>query len=77
MALVRERIIPAERSQLVGEVSAKLLRIEGCRMVSVRIPYGINLDFLDRTSLEHSDKAFHYVTRTKYFTRTQKKKIAK
>jgi hypothetical protein len=34
-AWVRERTIPTERQPLVGEVSAKLLRIEGCPQLSV------------------------------------------
>jgi hypothetical protein len=33
MALVRERTTPTERPPLVGEVSTKLLRIEGFRVV--------------------------------------------
>jgi hypothetical protein len=49
VALVRERTIPTVRPPLVGEVSAKCLRIEGCRMVSAADPYGCNLDFLDRS----------------------------
>jgi hypothetical protein len=35
-----------------------------------RIPYGHNLCFLDRTSLEHSHKVLHKNTRTKHFTRS-------
>jgi hypothetical protein len=35
-----------------------------------RIPYGRNLGFLDRTSLEHSHKVLHYNILTKYFNRT-------
>jgi hypothetical protein len=49
VTLVRERTIPTERSPLVGEVSAKLLRIEGCRVVSAADLYGHNLGFLDRS----------------------------
>jgi hypothetical protein len=41
-----------------------------------RIPYGRNLDFLDRTSLEQSHKVFHYNTRTNYFTRTHAKSVS-
>jgi hypothetical protein len=51
VALVRERTIPAERPPLVGEVSASFC--------IKRDPDGRNLGFLDRTSLEHSHKAFH------------------
>jgi hypothetical protein len=49
MALVRERTIPTKRPLLVGEVSAKFLRIEGCRVVSVTDPHGSILGFLDRS----------------------------
>jgi hypothetical protein len=42
--------IPTERSPLVGEVSANLLRIKGCRVVSKMDPYGRILAFLDRNS---------------------------
>jgi hypothetical protein len=34
---------------LVGEVSAKILRIEGYQLVSVTDPYGCILEFLDRS----------------------------
>jgi hypothetical protein len=47
MAWVRERTIPIERPQFVREVSANILRIEVCRVVSVADSYGFNLDFLD------------------------------
>jgi hypothetical protein len=49
VALVRERNIPTERQPLVGNVSANLLRIEGCHMVSVTDPYGRILGSLDRS----------------------------
>jgi hypothetical protein len=38
VALVRERTIPTEQQPLVGEVSANVLRTEGCRMVSAADP---------------------------------------
>jgi hypothetical protein len=38
VARVRERTIPTERPPLVGEVSVKFLRIEGCRVVSAADP---------------------------------------
>ena len=40
VALVRERTIPTERPQQVGEVSANFLRIEGCHVVSATDPHG-------------------------------------
>jgi hypothetical protein len=48
VALVHERTIPTQRPPIVG-VSAKFLRIEGCRMVSTADPYSRNLGFLDRS----------------------------
>jgi hypothetical protein len=47
MALVRKRTIPTERPPLVGEVSAKLLRVEGAKWSAQRIPTAVNLRFLD------------------------------
>jgi hypothetical protein len=38
VALVRERTILTERLQLVGEVSANFMRLEGCRLVSSADP---------------------------------------
>jgi hypothetical protein len=49
MVWVRERTIPTERPQLVGEVVANFLRIEGCHVVSVTDPYGRILGFLARS----------------------------
>jgi hypothetical protein len=49
VALVFERTIPTERPPLVGEVSANVLRIEVCHVVSVTDPYGRILRFLDRS----------------------------
>jgi hypothetical protein len=46
--LVRKRAIPIEQSPLVGEIQCRLLRIEGCRVVSGS-PTVINLCFLDRS----------------------------
>jgi hypothetical protein len=40
LALVRERTIPTERPPPVDEVSAKLLRVEGCHVVSATGPHG-------------------------------------
>jgi hypothetical protein len=48
MARVRERTIPTERPQLVGEVIANFAD-RGCHVVSVTDPYGRNLGFLDRS----------------------------
>jgi hypothetical protein len=47
VVLVRKRIIPTERPQPVGEVSAQLLADRGCRVVSATDPHGRNLGFLD------------------------------
>jgi hypothetical protein len=52
MALVRERTIPTERPQLVGEVSANFCGLRGVAWSVRRIPYGSNLDFLDRRTLQ-------------------------
>jgi hypothetical protein len=41
VALIRER------SPVVGEISVNILRIEGCRVVSVTDPYGGIVGFLD------------------------------
>jgi hypothetical protein len=38
-----------ERPPLVGEVSANFLRIQSCRVVSAKEPFGCNLGFLDRS----------------------------
>jgi hypothetical protein len=59
VALVRERTIPTELPPLVGEVSANFCGQRGVAWSVRRIPYGRNLGFLDRTSLEHSHKALH------------------
>ena len=40
VALVRERTIPTERPPPVGEVSANILRIEGCHVVIATDPHG-------------------------------------
>jgi hypothetical protein len=48
VAWVRERTIPTERPQLVGEVSANFSDT-GCHVVSVTDPYGSSLGFLDRS----------------------------
>jgi hypothetical protein len=49
MVSVRKQTIPTERPPLVSEVSADLLRIEGCHVVSVTNPYGRILGLLDRS----------------------------
>jgi hypothetical protein len=48
VARVRERIIPTERSPLVGEVLLTSVD-RGCHVVSVTYPYGSILGFLDRS----------------------------
>jgi hypothetical protein len=48
MACVGERTIPTERLPLVDEVSAKFCGYR-CHVVSVTDPYGLILDFLDRS----------------------------
>jgi hypothetical protein len=48
MTSVRKRTIPTERPPLVSEVSANILQIEVCHVVSVTNPYGRILGFLDR-----------------------------
>jgi hypothetical protein len=40
---------PTERPPLVGEVSAKFLRVEGVVWSEQRIPTAVNLGFLDRS----------------------------
>jgi hypothetical protein len=47
--LVRKRTIPTERPPLVGEVSAKLLRMKGVAWPAQRIPTAVNLGFLDQS----------------------------
>jgi hypothetical protein len=44
--LVRKRTIPTERPQLVGQVSANYLRIEGVAWSAQRIPPVFNSVFL-------------------------------
>jgi hypothetical protein len=48
VALAHEQTILTKRPPLVSE---ELLRIKGCRVVSVADPYGRNLDFLYSTNL--------------------------
>jgi hypothetical protein len=50
MALVSEKTIQTEWSQLVGEVSANLFADRGCDVVSATDPYGRILGSLDRSS---------------------------
>jgi hypothetical protein len=47
VARIRERTISTELPQLVGEVSANVLKLEGCHVVSVTDPYGGISRFLD------------------------------
>jgi hypothetical protein len=49
MALVCERTIPTERPPLVDEVIVNYLWIVGVTWSARRIPWGRNLDFLDRS----------------------------
>jgi hypothetical protein len=48
MALVRERTIPTERPPLAGEISANVLRTEGCHMISAADSYCRIFGFLDQ-----------------------------
>jgi hypothetical protein len=50
VALVCERTIRTERPPLVGKVSANFCGQRGVAWSVLRIPYGRNLGFLDRTS---------------------------
>jgi hypothetical protein len=59
VALVLERTIPTEQLPLVGEVSANVCGYRDVVWSVRRIPYGRNLGFLDRTSLEYSHKLLH------------------
>jgi hypothetical protein len=47
VAWVRERTIPTEQPLLDGEVSAKFAD-KWCHVVSVTVPHGRIVDFLDR-----------------------------
>jgi hypothetical protein len=49
VAVVRKRTIPTERTLLVGEVSANVLRVEGVAWSAQQIPTAVNLGFLDRS----------------------------
>jgi hypothetical protein len=49
VALVRKRTIPTERPPLVGEVSAKLSRVQSVAWSGQRIPMAVILGFLDRS----------------------------
>jgi hypothetical protein len=49
VAVVRKRTIPTERPPLVGEASAKLLRVEDVAWSGQRILTAVNLGFLDRS----------------------------
>ena len=40
VALVRDRTIPTERPPPVGEVSANFWLIEGCHVISAKVPHG-------------------------------------
>jgi hypothetical protein len=66
VALVRELTIPTERPSLVDEASANFCGYRDVAWSVRQIPYGRNLGFLDRTSLEHS---------TKHFSRTLNKAL--
>jgi hypothetical protein len=56
VASVRERTIPTERQQLVGEVSANFCRWRGVAWSVRRILYGRNLGFLDRCFMANTVK---------------------
>jgi hypothetical protein len=43
VAVVRKRTIPTKRPQLVGEVNANFLRVEGVAWSAQRIPTAVNL----------------------------------
>jgi hypothetical protein len=47
VTLARKRTLPTERPPLVGEVSAKFLRIEVVAWSAQRILMAVNLGFLD------------------------------
>jgi hypothetical protein len=68
--LVRKRTIPTESPPLVGEVSVKLLRIEGVTWSAQRIPTAVNLGFLDlnnsTTELKHLSDGSHLSLRRFY-----------
>jgi hypothetical protein len=59
VALFRERTIPTERPELVGEVSDNFCGYRGVAWSVRRIPYGRYLGFLDLTSLDHSYEVLH------------------
>jgi hypothetical protein len=59
VAIVRDRTFPAERPLIVGEVSANFCGYRGAAWSVRRIPHSRNFGFLDRTSLELSNKLFH------------------
>jgi hypothetical protein len=61
-ALVRQRTIPAQRSPLFGEVSAKYA-YRGCHMSCATDPYGHILGFLDRSRYFFFQVAFQLYSR--------------
>jgi hypothetical protein len=63
VALVHEWTMPTKQPPLVGEVSVNFCGQRGVAWSVRRIPYGRNLGFLDRTSLEHSHNShnFHFL----------------
>jgi hypothetical protein len=52
VALICERTIPTERPPLVGKVSVNFCGWRGVAWSVQRIPYGRNLNFLDRLEVE-------------------------
>jgi hypothetical protein len=52
VALVRERTTPTQRPPLVGEVSANFCGYRGVAWSVRRVPYGLNLGFLDQTEVD-------------------------
>jgi hypothetical protein len=60
VALIRERAILTEPQALVGDVSAKFLRIEECRVISATDPHDHILGFLDRNRQFTFDQLLSY-----------------
>jgi hypothetical protein len=49
VAWVRERTMPTERPQLIGEVNSNFFAVRGSSVVSTTDPYGFIFGFLDRS----------------------------
>jgi hypothetical protein len=63
VVVVPKRTTPTERTSLVGEDSAILLRVEGVAWSAQRIHTAVNLGFLDRSSYFHSSSSSIVLTR--------------